>query len=276
MAPTHAPETALQPMQLDPAVEEALADPLLSASLWVMIALMGLAIVLFVYMGRNVTDDRVRLMFAATIGIPAVSIASYLGLASGLTVGVVDIPGRGESVTLWGRYLTWTFSTPLILFALGLLAGTSRAKLFTVVLFDVAMCVTGLAAALTVQALWLRWAWFALSSAFFAVVLYIILVEWPRDVADRDPDVRELFDRLKVLTVVLWVGYPVIWAAGTEGLALLGTGTTALALTSWGYSLLDVGAKFVFAFLLLRFLADEPAGVTESTQAEPFVTPGDD
>ena len=80
-------------MQLDPAVEEALADPLLSASIWVMIALMGLAIVLFVYMGRNVTDDRVRLMFAATIGIPAVSIASYLGLASGLTVGVVDIPG---------------------------------------------------------------------------------------------------------------------------------------------------------------------------------------
>ncbi|WP_407652232.1 bacteriorhodopsin [Halomicrococcus gelatinilyticus] len=263
-------------MQLDPAVEEALADPLLSASLWGMIALMGLAILLFVYMGRNVTDDRVKLMFAATIGIPAVSIASYLGLASGLTVGIVDIPGRGESVTLWGRYLTWTFSTPLILFALGLLAGTSRAKLFTVVLFDMAMCVTGLAAALTTQALWLRWAWFALSSAFFAVVLYIILVEWPRDVADRDPDVRELFDRLKVLTVVLWVGYPVIWAAGTEGLALLGTGTTALALTSWGYSLLDVGAKFVFAFLLLRFLADEPAGVTESAQVEPFVTPGDD
>ncbi len=237
---------------------------------------MGFSLILFVYMGRNVTDDRVKLIFVATIGIPAVSIASYLGLVSGLTVSVIDIPGRGESVTLWGRYLTWTFSTPLILFALGLLAGTSRAKLFTAIIFDMAMCITGLAAALTVQAVWLRWMWFVLSSAFFVVVLYILLVEWPRDVADKSPDIQNLFNRLKYLTVVLWIGYPIVWAIGTEGIALLGTGVSGLALTSWGYSLLDIGAKFVFAFLLLRFLADEPAGVTESAHAEPTVAVDDD
>ncbi|WP_076430303.1 bacteriorhodopsin [Haladaptatus litoreus] len=263
-------------MALDPAVEQTLSDPLLSASLWTMIAVMGFSLLLFVYMGRNVTDNRVKLIFVATIGIPAVSIASYLGLVSGLTVGVVDIPGRGESVTLWGRYLTWTFSTPLILLALGLLAGTNRAKLFTVVVFDVAMCLTGLAAALTTRAIWLRWTWFLLSSAFFAIVLYILLVEWPRDVANKSPDVQNLFNRLKYLTVVLWIGYPIVWAIGTEGIALLGTGVSGLALTSWGYSLLDIGAKFVFAFLLLRFLADEPAGVTETAEREPSVAPGDD
>ncbi|WP_458189681.1 bacteriorhodopsin [Haladaptatus sp. NG-WS-4] len=263
-------------MALDPAVERALSDPLLSASLWGMIGLMGFALILFVYMGRNVTDERVKLIFVATIGIPAVSIASYLGLVSGLTISVIDIPGRGESVTLWGRYLTWTFSTPLILFALGLLAGTSRAKLFTIIIFDMAMCVTGLAAALTVQAVWLRWTWFLLSTAFFVVVLYILLVEWPRDVADKSPDIQNLFNRLKYLTVVLWIGYPIVWAVGTEGIALVGTGVSGLVLTSWGYSILDIGAKFVFAFLLLRFLADEPAGVTESAYAEPTAAPVDD
>lgn len=41
-----------------------------------------------------------------------------------------------------------------------------------------------------------------------------------------------------------------------------------LALTSWLYSLLDVGAKFVFAFLLLRFLADEPESARSDAVAD--------
>jgi halorhodopsin len=35
-------------------------DPLLSSSLWVNIALAGLSILLFVYMGRNVSSPRAR------------------------------------------------------------------------------------------------------------------------------------------------------------------------------------------------------------------------
>ncbi len=257
--------TTLVPLTLEPAVEDALAEPLMASSLWFMIALMGAATLLFVYMGRNVSDPRIALIFAATIGVPAVSISSYFGLASGLTIGVVEIAGRGETVTMWGRYLTWTFSTPLILLALGLLAGSNATKLFTAIVFDVGMCVTGLAAALTTQAVWMRWAWFGISSAFFLVVVYVLLVEWPRDVREQEPDVQNLFNTLKLLTVVLWFGYPIVWALGTEGLALFGTGTTGLAVTSWSYSLLDVGAKFVFAFVLLRFLADEPETVARKT-----------
>jgi halorhodopsin len=250
--------TARVPLQLEPAVEEALADPLLASSLWAMIALMGVALALFAYMGRDVSDPRVQLLFVVTIGIPAVSISSYLGLASGLTIGVIEIPGRGEVVTLWGRYLTWTFSTPLILLALGLLAGSSPTKITTAVVFDVLMCITGLAAALTTRAVWIRWVWFLLSTAFFVVVLYVLLVEWPEDVATQGADVRDLFGTLRTLTAVLWIGYPIVWALGSEGLVLFGGGVTGLAITSWLYSVLDIGAKFVFAFLLLRFLASEP------------------
>ncbi|MFC6836569.1 bacteriorhodopsin [Halomarina ordinaria] len=270
------PFTVVGPLQADDLVAEALSNALLASSLWLNVALMGVALLLFTYLGRGVTDEYARLILVATIGIPAVSIASYLGLISGLTVGVVDIPGRGESVTLWGRYLTWTFSTPLILVALGLLAGTNVTKLFTAVVFDVAMCVTGLAAAMTSRALWLRWAWFALSTAFFLVVLYVLLVEWPRDVADQDPSVQRLFGRLKYLTTVLWVGYPVVWALGTEGLALFGTGATGLAATSWLYTLLDVGAKFVFALLLVRFLATERPVVTRHGLDRERAEPADD
>lgn len=159
---------------------------------------------------------RVQLIFVATIGIPAVSISSYFGLASGFTISVLEVAGRGEVVTLWGRYLTWTFSTPLILLALGLLAGSSSTKIATAIVFDVLMCVTGLAAALTTRAVWMRWFWFLLSSAFFLVVLYVLLVEWPGTSPSR-PSRRDLFGTLRTLTAVLWIDYPVVWRSAPNG-----------------------------------------------------------
>ena len=223
----------------------------LSASFWINIALAGLAILLFVYMGRNVSDSRAQLIFVATMMVPLVSISSYTGLVSGLSVGMISVPypggGSEEVLIMWGRYLTWALSTPMILIALGLLAGTNLTKLFTVVVMDIGMCVTGLAAALTTSSLLLRWFWYLLSCAFFVAVIYILLVEWPTDA--REAGTAEIFSTLKTLTVTLWLGYPIFWALGSEGLAILTT-----TQTSWAYSLLDVGAKYIFAFLLLRWV----------------------
>ncbi|RJX49189.1 bacteriorhodopsin [Halonotius pteroides] len=223
----------------------------LSASFWINIALAGFAILLFVYMGRNVSDSRAQLIFVATMMVPLVSISSYTGLVSGLSVGMISVPypggGSEEVLIMWGRYLTWALSTPMILIALGLLAGTNLTKLFTVVVMDIGMCVTGLAAALTTSSLLLRWFWYLLSCAFFVAVIYILLVEWPTDA--REAGTAEIFSTLKTLTVTLWLGYPIFWALGSEGLAILTT-----TQTSWAYSLLDVGAKYIFAFLLLRWV----------------------
>ena len=48
-------------------------DILLSSSLWVNIALAGLAALAFVYMGRNVEDSRAKLIWGATLMIPPAS-----------------------------------------------------------------------------------------------------------------------------------------------------------------------------------------------------------
>jgi halorhodopsin len=239
----------------------------LSSSLWLNVALAGLSVLLFVYMGRNVSNGRARFIWGATLMIPLVSLSSYLGLLSGLTVGFIEMPAghalAGEEVlSQWGRYLTWALSTPLILLALGLLADVDRGSLFTVIAADIAMCVTGLAAALVTSSYLFRWLFYLVSCAFFAVVLYALLVEWPADAAAAGTD--EIFGTLRVLTVVLWLGYPIIWAVGVEGFALVGS----VGLTSWGYSALDILAKYVFAFLLLRWVAanegivDAAAGAT--------------
>ncbi len=229
-------------------------DALLNLSFWANIALAGLSILLFVYMGRNVTDQRAQLIFVSTLMVPLVSISSYTGLASGLTIGFLEMPAghalAGEEVlTMWGRYLTWALSTPMILLALGLLAGSNMKNLFTVIVTDIGMCVTGLAAALTTSSYALRWFWYIISCAFFLVVLYILLVEWPKDAEANGT--AEIFNTLKLLTVVLWLGYPIFWALGAEGIAVLD-----VAITSWAYSALDIGAKYIFAYLLLRWVVN--------------------
>jgi halorhodopsin len=256
----------LQATQTD-AFSQIQDDVLLSSSLWVNIALAGVSILLFVYMGRNITGGRARLIWGATLMIPLVSISSYLGLASGLTVGFIEMPaehalGGQEVMSQWGRYLTWALSTPMILLALGLLADVDRGSLFTVIAADIGMCVTGLAAALVTSSYLFRWAFYFVSCAFFVVVLYALLTEW--STAASEAGAGEIFGTLRVLTVVLWLGYPIVWALGVEGLALI----QDVGVTSWGYSGLDILAKYVFAFLLLRWVATNERTITTSQGAK--------
>jgi len=241
-------------------IQQIQGNVVLSSSLWVNVALAGLSALLFFYMGRDVRSSRARLIFGATIMISLVSISSYLGLLSGLTVGFVEMPvGHplgGEAVlSQWGRYLTWAFSTPMILLALGLLANVDRSDLFVVIAADVGMCVTGLAAALVTSSYAMRWAFYGLSCAFFFVVLYALVAKWPADAVAAGTD--DIFGTLRVLTVVLWLGYPIVWAVGVEGLALV----SSVGLTSWAYSALDIGAKYLFAFLLLRYVAANESAI---------------
>ena len=62
--------------------------------------------------------------------------------------------------------------------------------------------------------------------------------------------------------MVLWVGYPVTWAIGAEGLALIG-----IVGTSWGYSVLDIGAKYIFALLLVRWVVAHERRINRYTPA---------
>jgi len=273
------PAQLLEPLQATQgdALSRIQGDALLSSSLWVNIALAGLSALVFVYMARDVREYRARLIFGATVMIPLVSISSYLGLASGLTVGLVEMPAghafAGETViSQWGRYLTWALSTPMILLALGLLAEVDASDLFAVIAADIGMCVTGLAAALITSSYAFRWAFYIISCAFFVVVLYALVVEWPAGATEAGTD--EIFSTLRGLTVVLWLGYPIVWAVGIEGLALVGSA----GITSWGYSLLDIGAKYLFAFLLLRWVANNESTVARTSRSGAIGsgTPADD
>ena len=247
--------------------QAVLDNTALASSIYVNIALAGLTILIIALWSRSIRDSRARLITYATMMISVVSISSYMGLASGLTITELTMPeghalAGEETISLWGRYLTWTFSTPFILLAIGLLAGSTADKIFSAIVFDVFMCLTGLAAALTTSSVAMRWFWYALSSAFFLGVLYYLLVEWPKEAEAKGTGA--IFNTLKWLTVFMWLGYPIIWALGNEGLAILGVGTT-----SWGYSFLDIVAKYIFTIILVLYVKEEPASITSSGDTAP-------
>ncbi|MFB6229142.1 MAG: bacteriorhodopsin [Halobacteriales archaeon] len=255
--------------------EHVLNDTLLGTSIYVNIALAGLTLLLFMYMGSGVEDPRAKLIVVSAMAVSAVSIASYTGLASGLTISVLDMPSghalagegpvelaqggtaEGDTISLWGRYLTWAFSTPFILIALGLIAGTNVTKIVTAVAFDVGIMITGLGAALTTSSYAMRWAWYGISCAFFLVVVYILLVEWPEDA--RKAGTQDIFNTLRNLTVVLWFGYTIWWGIGNEGLALIQDS----GITSWGYSAFDIVAKYGFSFLVINYAVNNVNKVSQ-------------
>jgi len=80
--------------------------------------------------------------------------------------------------------------------------------------------------------------------------VYILLFEWPDDA--RAAGTADIFDTLKLLTVVLWFGYTIWWGIGNEGLALI----QSAGVTSWGYSAFDIVAKYGFSFLVIRYVID--------------------
>ena len=256
---------ALQASQED-LYEHVLNDGLLGTSIWLNIGLAGLTLLLFGFMARNVGDPRSQLIIVAAMSVSAVSLASYTGLASGLTIGVLEMPeghalegatttlnldGADRTVdgtvSLWGRYLTWAFSTPFILLSLGLIAGSNITKIFTAIVFDVGIMITGLAAALTTSSHLMRWFWYAISCTFLAVVFYILIVEWPEDA--KAAGTYEIFNLVRWLTVVLWFGYTVWWAIGNEGAGVI----EDAGITSWGYSAFDLVAKYAFSFLVINW-----------------------
>jgi halorhodopsin len=247
--------------------QHVLNDALLGSSIYVNIGVAGLTLLFFMYLGRNVTDPRGQLIVVAAMTVSAVSIVSYTGLASGLTISILEMPEghalagattelahSGETVegtiSLWGRYLTWAFSTPFILLALGLIAGSNLTKIFTAIVFDVGIMITGLGAALTTSSHLMRWFWYAISCTFFLVVVYILLVQWPEDA--KAAGTVDIFNTLKLLTVVLWFGYTIWWALGNEGTGVI----SSSGITSWGYSAFDLVAKYAFSFLVINYVVN--------------------
>lgn len=206
----------------------------------------------FAARGWVARDGRLRGFYLVTTAIPALAFLSYLSMALGYGVLEVAVDG-GRRTVYWARYAEWLFTTPLLLVDLALLAGARRSTVGTLVALDAAMIASGLAATLNTEAVLgldvggVRLVWWGVSTGFFSVLMYYLFGTLTARAADAPLDVERLFLTLRNLTGGLWVAYPVVWLAGTEGLGYL-----PLYWETAAFVALDLAAKVGFGTVLLR------------------------
>jgi bacteriorhodopsin len=174
--------------------------------------------------------------------VPFIAATAYLAM----TFAIGDFVKPDGTVTLVARYVDWTFTTPILLSGLVLVAMHERRGsmgfVVSIVVLDVLMIVTGLMSSLAILPA-LKLVWFGWSCAAFLGVLYIL---WgPLRAISRGiggPIDTAYAKNLSVLSIV-WILYPVVFAIGPEGLRSVSDNATA-----WAILVLDVVAKVVYAF----------------------------
>ena len=230
-------------------------------SLWLWIGTIGMTIgtLYFVGRGRGVRDPEMQQFYIATIFITTIAGAMYLLMATGF--GLTEVMVGDQALDIyWARYADWLFTTPLLLFDLALLAGADRNTLATLVGLDVFMILTGLIAALEPTPAY-RILWWGISTGALLALLYILVGTLSEQARAKSSDVAQLFSRLRNLTVLLWLLYPVVWILGTEGTI----GVLPLYWETAVFMVLDLSAKVGFGFLLLR----SRSVLEQATQPEP-------
>lgn len=141
--------------------------------------------------------------------VPLVAASSYLFMAFGF--GIVQ---SGGELVHWLRYYEWALSTPLLV--LGTLLLTQERQLMLKGMFaDFLMIMTGfLAEMATVTSH--RIVLFSISSALFVYLIYLVVFRASRIMEDSVESFKALFNRLKLITVGLWIAYPLLWVAGPD------------------------------------------------------------
>jgi bacteriorhodopsin len=235
--------------------------------LWLGTAGMFLGMVYFIARGWGVKDDRRQKFYIATIFITAIAFSNYLAMALGY--GLTTLTVGGEEIPIyWARYTDWLFTTPLLLYDLGLLAGADRNTIATLVGLDVAMIGTGAVATLTGDLSGLpiateaaRLVWWGVSTALLLVLVVFLFGNLTQQARKLSGDAQGKFTLLRNLVTVIWLVYPVWWLVGTEGLGAVGLGVETA-----GFMVLDLVAKVGFGFILLssHAILDEAKSATDA------------
>jgi bacteriorhodopsin len=114
------------------------------------------------------------------------------------------------------------------------LAGLPKIQTVIVMFADLVMIAMGLFAALQDASEKSRWFLYAVSCAFFLVTLYYLVVPGRQAASLQSSNVRQIYNVTAAMIVVLWTGYPIVFAL-TEGSNKLSVDAEVIA-----YGVLDV------------------------------------
>ncbi len=198
------------------------------------------------FSARKLGDDRAEVLYQLTFFVCMIATVLYLGLASGY--GVIE-GGEGPGTrTVWLRYVTWIFSTPLLILVFTYL-GRSRLTTMTALLgSNTLMIATGFLATIASDSS--KYTFYILSTGTYLAIVYLLVVPFRQEAKAAYPGKIGAFDRLIGAHVVLWTLYPIVWILSPEGWGLFG-GTMEASL----FTILDLLSKVGFGLLAVATLA---------------------
>ena len=221
---------------------------------WFWFGFVGLSlssIVIILLASKFRREDRLHALIALVV--TSIATISYYALAR----GQADITVGGD-VVVYGRYLDWLFTTPLLLLSLLVIAlpplkdlkmTRERISLIAAVLVsDVLMVVTGLFADLSTNSLDTA-VWYMASCGWLLIVLYLMFGEVQRQAFAQSERLGKVYRSLLLYLTVAWVCYPIVWILGGTGFDAINANNEAAA-----YAILDVSAKGVFGIVTLVLL----------------------
>lgn len=87
--------------------------------------------------------------------------------------------------------------------------------------------------------------WYVISCGAFLAILWSLLSEFTASARRRNGQINRLFIKLRNILMGLWIGYPIVWILGAEGIHVINVGAETLL-----YAVLDVSAKVGFGLVL--------------------------
>lgn len=182
--------------------------------------------------------------------VPMIAASSYMFMAFGF--GTMENAG---DVLHWLRYYEWALSTPLLV--LGTLLLTQDRNLMLKGMFaDFLMIITGFLAEVA-PSMELKIGAFVASSALFLYLIYIVGLKAGRKMEDSVKQFRNLFKQLRIITVGLWMVYPLVWVLGSDPVGLLQGENLFLV-----FMALDLISKIGYASFILLSVSDVDSGST--------------
>jgi bacteriorhodopsin len=154
--------------------------------------------------------------------------------------GYTIVNGR---VFHYARFIDWLVTTPLLLLDLGALAGISTEESLALVFLDVLMVLSGMAGGFSEGKASL-WMW-VLGCIFFLPIVYDLAFTFRVKAKVAGVAASRCYDKLVVLTILLWTAYPVVFYLGEYD------GSISTTAEIGAYMVLDVLAKCVFGTVLL-------------------------
>jgi bacteriorhodopsin len=225
--------------------------------LWTGFGLLVVPALLFMWKGfEDIRDDgKLNSAFFEHAGTERIvagficGIASVAYLTMALGHGYITRCCDGRSF-YYARYVDWALTTPLQLWELGTFSEASPLDRLFVTVIDGLMIVGGLIGALICESE--KWAFWGFGMLCFVPILWF-LCAW-----DKRTDAKgnaftgakkakmESYRTIMNITVVTWIVYPIIWIVSE------GTGKISVYGEAIAYTILDIIAKSVFGWIIVR------------------------